>query len=62
MILDNEGGLSQKPRRLTVVGSCIIVTGISPALVVGLWLWIGYIGPSYSANLLIKQQERSVEY
>jgi hypothetical protein len=58
MIEDSEGGSSQKDRRLTVVGWCIIVMGISLALVVVLWLWIGHIGPSYSANLLIKQQEK----
>jgi hypothetical protein len=46
MIEDSEGGSSQKDRRLTVVGWCIIVMGISLALVVELWLWIGHIGPS----------------
>lgn len=30
--------------------------GLSLVLVAGLWLWIGHIGPSYSANLIIKQQ------
>jgi len=58
MIEDSKGGSLQKDRRLTVVGWCIIVMGISLALVVVLWLWIGHIGPSYSANLLIKQQEK----
>jgi hypothetical protein len=34
MIEDSEGGSSQKDRRLTVVEWCIIVMGISLALVV----------------------------
>jgi len=35
----------------STVGWCIIVMVISLALVVGLWLWIGHLGQSYSANL-----------
>jgi hypothetical protein len=59
MISDDEAGSSEKHRRVTVVGWSIIVMGISLALVVVLWLTIGHIGPSYSSDLLIKQQVKS---
>jgi hypothetical protein len=58
MIKDDEGDSLEKHRRITVVGWSIIVMGITLVLVVVLWLTIGHIGPSYSSNLLIKQQEK----
>ena len=57
MTADDNSLTSYKRRRLTSVGWGIIIIGISLALVVAFWVWIGHIGPSYSANLLIKQQQ-----
>jgi hypothetical protein len=54
MIEDHEGGSSQKHRRLTTVGWCIIVMGISLGLVVILWLGIGHIGPIIFCKLANK--------
>ena len=38
------------------VGRSILVMGISLAIVVILWAWIGHIGPTYSADTLTQQQ------
>jgi plastocyanin len=38
------------------VGKSILVMGISLAIVVILWAWIGHIGPTYSADTLNHQQ------
>jgi hypothetical protein len=57
MVIDRQEPSSGR-RRLYPLVCCILVMGISLALVVVLWLWIGHIGPSYSSNLLIKQQEK----
>ena len=57
MTADDNSPSSYKRRRLTSVGWGIIIIGISLALVVAFWVWIGHMGPSYSANLLIKQQQ-----
>ena len=38
------------------VGKSILVMGISLAIVVILWAWIGHIGPTYSADTLTQQQ------
>jgi plastocyanin len=35
----------------------ILIMGISLAAVVILWAWIGYIGPTYSREILITQQK-----
>ena len=39
------------------VGWSILVMGISLATVVILWVWIGHIGPTYSADTLTLQQK-----
>jgi hypothetical protein len=57
MTTDDNGTQSYKRRHLTAVGWGIIVIGISLALVIAFYVWVGHIGPSYSANLLIKQQQ-----
>lgn len=38
------------------VGWSILVMGISLATVIILWAWIGYIGPSYSHDVMIVQE------
>jgi len=58
MVIDRREESSSGRRRLSPVVASILVMGISLTLVVVLWLWIGHIGPTYSANLLIKQQEK----
>jgi plastocyanin len=40
-----------------VVAWSILVMGISLAAVIILWAWIGYIGPTYSREVLITQQQ-----
>jgi plastocyanin len=42
---------------LGTVGWSILVMGISLATVVVLWVWIGHIGPTYSADTLTLQQK-----
>lgn len=45
-----------EPNYLKPVGWAILVMGISLALIVMLWSFIGYVGSSYSADKLIEQQ------
>jgi plastocyanin len=49
----HEGGYSP---HIKTVGWAILVMGISLVLVIFAWLWIGYIGPSFSASVMAKQQ------
>lgn len=44
-------------KNMTVVALSILVMGISLALVIILWVWIGHIGPSYSADTQVEQQK-----
>jgi hypothetical protein len=48
-----EGGYG--PHMKTVAWS-ILVMGISLALVIVLWVWFGWIGPSFSDDVLREQQ------
>lgn len=41
---------------LTPVAWSILVMGISLAIVIVLYVWFGYIGPSFSEDVLLKQQ------
>lgn len=41
---------------LTAVAWSILVMGISLAIVILLYIWFGYIGPSFSDDVLMKQQ------
>lgn len=34
----------------------ILVMGVSLALVIVLWVWFGFIGPTFSSNRLLDQQ------
>lgn len=36
----------------------ILVMGISLAIVIVLYMWFGYIGPSFSSNRLLEQQSQ----
>ena len=42
---------------MTTVAWAILLMGISLALVIVLWVWFGYIGPSFSSNRLLDQQK-----
>ena len=48
----SEGGY-----HMTAVAACILVMGISLAIVILLWAWFGYIGPKFSTGVLNHQQE-----
>jgi hypothetical protein len=41
---------------LIPVAWSILVMGISLAIVIVLYIWFGYIGPSFSEDVLLKQQ------
>jgi hypothetical protein len=47
-----EGGY-----HMTGVAACILVMGISIAIVILLWAWFGHIGPSFSTEVMRNQQE-----
>jgi len=49
----SEGGYG--PHMKTVAWS-VLVMGISLALVILLWVWFGWIGPSFSDDVLREQQ------
>ncbi|UVS69314.1 hypothetical protein [Nitrososphaera viennensis] len=48
----SEGGY-----HMTGVAACILVMGISIAIVILLWAWFGHIGPSFSDDVMLQQQE-----
>jgi hypothetical protein len=48
----SEGGY-----HMTTVAACILVMGISLAIVILLWAWFGYIGPKFSDSVMRHQQE-----
>jgi plastocyanin len=50
----HEGGYSQY---MKAVGWSILAMGISLAAVIGVWMWFGHIGPSFSAGIMEEQQE-----
>lgn len=41
---------------LATVAWSILVMGMSLAIVIVLYVWFGYIGPSFSEDVLLKQQ------
>jgi len=41
---------------MRTVAWAILIMGISLALVIVLWAWFGWIGPSFSSNRLLDQQ------
>jgi hypothetical protein len=44
-------------KRLIPVAWAILVMGLSLAIVILLYIWIGHIGPSYSSDTLQRQQQ-----
>jgi hypothetical protein len=44
-------------QNMTTVALSILVMGVSLAVVILLWVWIGHIGPSFSADTSIEQQK-----
>jgi hypothetical protein len=42
--------------QMTGVAWSILVMGISLAIIFLLWVWFGYIGPSFSDEVLLNQQ------
>ncbi|HEY7082821.1 MAG TPA: hypothetical protein VH500_24270 [Nitrososphaeraceae archaeon] len=57
MCAHHEESESHGYKNMTTVALSILVMGISLALVILLWVWIGYIGPSFSADTLVVQQK-----
>ena len=52
----NPSGYGTSPYMKTVALS-ILVMGVSLAVVILLWIWFGNIGPSFSSNRLLNQQQ-----
>jgi hypothetical protein len=52
----SAGGAGYGPHMKTVA-LAILVMGISIALVIVMWAWFGRIGPSFSSERLLQQQE-----
>ncbi|SRR5581483_1826673 len=52
---DEAKGYGSSPHMKTVALT-ILVMGVSLALVIVLWAWFGWIGPSFSSNRLLDQQ------
>jgi hypothetical protein len=50
------GGYGSSPYMKAVAWS-ILVMGISLAIVIVLYLWFGYIGPSFSSSRQLEQQQ-----
>jgi hypothetical protein len=42
---------------MTTIALSILVMGVSLALVILLWVWIGHIGPSFSSDTQLEQQK-----
>lgn len=51
-----EGGYGSSPHMKTVALS-ILVMGVSLAIVIVLWAWFGWIGPTFSDDVMRDQQE-----
>ena len=59
MFMSKEGDnpkIMNKFRRIGSLGLCFIVMGLSLAVIYLLWASFGYIGPSFSENILNTQQ------
>jgi hypothetical protein len=57
MCAHHEEPESHGYKNMTTVALSILVMGISLALVIILWVWIGHIGPSFSADTQLGQQK-----
>ncbi len=47
---------SQGGYHMTGVAWCMLVMGVSLAIIFLLWMWIGYIGPRFSDEVMLEQQ------
>ena len=59
MFMSKEGDnpkIMNKFKRIGSLGLCFIVMGLSLAVIYLLWASFGYIGPSFSENILNTQQ------
>ena len=59
MFMSTEGDnpkIMNKFKRIGSLGLCFIVMGLSLAVIYLLWASFGYIGPSFSENILNTQQ------
>ena len=52
----HETGYGSSPQMRTIALS-ILVMGISLAIVIVLWVWFGWIGPSFSDDVMRDQQK-----
>ena len=57
MCAHHEEEASHGYRNMTTIALSILVMGVSLALVILLWVWIGHIGPTYSSDTLTQQQK-----
>jgi hypothetical protein len=53
---DGNPKIMHKFRRIGSLGLCFIVMGLSLAAIYVLWASFGYIGPSFSSDMVNKQQ------
>lgn len=53
---DDSGGY-----KLTGVAAAILVMGVSIAIVIILWVWFGYVGPSFSSTQMLQQQDQLIK-
>jgi len=52
----HEGGYGSSPHMRTVALS-ILIMGVSLAIVIVLWAWFGWIGPTFSDDVMREQQK-----
>ena len=48
----DEGGY-----KMTGVAATILVMGLSLAAIILMWVWFGHIGPKFSDEVMLNQQE-----
>ena len=52
----HEGGYGSSPHMRTVALS-ILIMGVSLAIVIVLWAWFGWLGPTFSDDVMREQQK-----
>ena len=53
---DDNPKITNKYRKIGPLGLCFIVMGVSLAVIYLLWVSFGHIGPSFSSDMMDKQQ------
>jgi hypothetical protein len=53
---ESEQGTGGYGSNMKIVAAGILVMGISLVIVIGLYLWFGHIGPTFSAKRMLDQQ------